>query len=44
MLSTIDTRIIGKVELSISYSNFAQDATLDTGDGATTDAAVLHSN
>jgi hypothetical protein len=37
MNSTIDTRLVGKVELSISYSNFAQNS------GASEDANVAGS-
>ena len=34
MSSTINTRIIGKVELNVSYSNFTQDKASDDIDGA----------
>jgi hypothetical protein len=44
MMSTIDTRVIGKVELNISYSKFAQDNSLDSGEAVSSEPVILHSN
>lgn len=44
IVSTIDMRLIGKVELNINYSKFAQDTSTEAEEGAATEAAGLHLN
>lgn len=42
MQSVIDARLVGKVELDINYSKFAQDASTETETSSTTEGAGLH--
>jgi hypothetical protein len=44
MASTIDTRLVGKVEILINFSHFTQNTDTETGDGASTAVAVHQSS
>jgi hypothetical protein len=42
LASTIDTRLVGKIEISINFSKFTQGQEAETDEETTADSAVTH--